>query len=79
MKYAYTVLPLGPFGGSSQTIWLTSEPSTGLRQAADIYAAHWPETVVQFDVAGSAGYRTAARFKLQRPGFEPLTIWVILS
>ena len=75
MKYGYCVIPVGQIEGAIETIWLTSEPPTGLREAAKRYAATWNRTTVKLDVAGC----TTARFKLQRPGFKTLTIMVTLT
>ena len=82
MKYAYSIIPLGPFGGACQTLWTSAEPTAdkaGNFAIAEEFAAHFTQATVTLKFAApGGGVYGLTYFTITRRGYEPLTILVHL-
>lgn len=80
MTYYYGVIPAMPMGGICKTIKTATAPSLerlGHDEAAEIYAAQWPETTVTLKFKAPTGREIGWNYyTITRPGYEPLTIIV---
>lgn len=80
MAYYYQVIPAMPMGGVIETIQTTTPPTLerlGHDEAAEIYAARWPDVTVTLKFKAPTGREMGLNYyKITRRGYEPLTIIV---